>query len=271
MKHVFNSIYHVTHEFAQQNGNTHGRSSNLFFEGNKLYSYGYHYLLAEILADNIILINDEGYSVSTAKHIRIVIQATRQYTQIFKTKHELSLVLSELGRLERKLSKARKPEKYVSEAQYLISGHMEAQRLHPTQANPADVDKFRYFQELFSSNSDQLAEFRRKNDEMRKKNIAQYFEAFQNFEPFEALKNRCNLEYDLIRLSNCGEYVETSQNLRANKTEAELLYKALKNGRDIIGEKIDGYTITAVSENEIKIGCHRIKMAQINKIFEVKQ
>ena len=77
MKKVFSSNYEVIHTFAQR---THpeGRnsSSSVFFEGDKIYSYGYHYLLGEFLDTNTILINDKGYGNSTSKHISILMGAT---------------------------------------------------------------------------------------------------------------------------------------------------------------------------------------------------
>ena len=72
MKTVFDN-YDCVHTFAQRTQNE-GRTSNnnIFFEGDKIYSYGYHYELGRFLDDKTILINDKGYSVSTGKHIRFI-------------------------------------------------------------------------------------------------------------------------------------------------------------------------------------------------------
>jgi len=48
--------------------NTSGRSGNIFYEGNCIYSYGYHYLLGEKKGLNIF-INSHRYSASTNNHI----------------------------------------------------------------------------------------------------------------------------------------------------------------------------------------------------------
>ena len=50
MKTVFNNS-EVCHVFAQQE-QEYGRSGNIFFEGKKIYSYGYHYLMGNIINDN---------------------------------------------------------------------------------------------------------------------------------------------------------------------------------------------------------------------------
>lgn len=55
-------------KFYEQN-KTHGKGSNLFFEHNYLYSYGYHFILAKIDTDkNIVFVNNTRYSNSTTRH-----------------------------------------------------------------------------------------------------------------------------------------------------------------------------------------------------------
>jgi len=46
--------------------------SNLFIEGRTIYSYGYHFPIAIRLEDNTFLLNEDGYSQTTAKHKGIV-------------------------------------------------------------------------------------------------------------------------------------------------------------------------------------------------------
>lgn len=49
--------------------------SNLFSEGNKIYSYGYHFLIAEIVKDKEANFNSRKYSHTTARHKSHVKQA----------------------------------------------------------------------------------------------------------------------------------------------------------------------------------------------------
>ena len=81
MKTIFSNS-DLVHTFAQQT-QQEGRTPNngMFFYNQKIYSYGYHYLLGEFLDSETILINNSGYSVSTGKHISLVSNATRQYKQ----------------------------------------------------------------------------------------------------------------------------------------------------------------------------------------------
>ena len=51
-----------------------GKGSNFFFEGTKLYSYGYHFLVAEIV-DGKAVFNPARYSQSTTRHQSLALQA----------------------------------------------------------------------------------------------------------------------------------------------------------------------------------------------------
>ncbi len=115
MKTVFNNTDCV-HTFAQRTQQT-GRTSNnnIFFEGDSIYSYGYHYELGRFLDDKTILINDKGYSPTTGKHIGLLAGATSQYKQYYTTKTDIHLVHTEIMYLKKKLSKARKPQMYISQ------------------------------------------------------------------------------------------------------------------------------------------------------------
>ncbi len=69
MKTVFTNsqLAHVWAQLSQPNG----RSGSMFFEGAKLYSYGLHYLLAQVhtvKGRRFALINETRYSNTTCKH-----------------------------------------------------------------------------------------------------------------------------------------------------------------------------------------------------------
>lgn len=118
MRTVLKSNTETIETFNRQS-QSHGKCSNLFFEHDTLYSYGYHYPLAMFVKADTILINDEGWSVSTSKHISETISVTRNKKQLFTSKLCLSMVAYQLENLNAKLSKARKPQKYAKEIQYI--------------------------------------------------------------------------------------------------------------------------------------------------------
>jgi len=119
MKTVYTNSSDLIHLFAQQDQNN-ARCSNVFFEGTKIYSYGYHYLLGEFLDNNAILINDSGYSSTTSKHIYKLKYATSQYKQFFFTPTDLKSDLYHIKSDLKSLINARKPEKYISNSTCLF-------------------------------------------------------------------------------------------------------------------------------------------------------
>lgn len=91
---------------------THGQSSNVFFEYSNIYSYGYHYLLGKFLDDDLLIINDIGYSATTSKHIHLLRDTANEMNieNYNITNVDLISVYNEIKYLESKLHKARKPE-----------------------------------------------------------------------------------------------------------------------------------------------------------------
>ncbi len=102
---------------------THGNSANVFFEYSRIYSYGYHYLLGRFLNDNLLIINDTGYSATTSKHIHLLRDTANQMniTNFSTSNVDLITVYNELKYLEGKLHKARKPQIWYNRINNLYS------------------------------------------------------------------------------------------------------------------------------------------------------
>jgi hypothetical protein len=92
VKKVFSNSGEVCHIWAQQN-QPEGRSSNCYFNGETVYSYGNHYPLGIILTnkhgERAAVINAAGYSVTTTKHISQARSATSHYKQFSIAQTEL--------------------------------------------------------------------------------------------------------------------------------------------------------------------------------------
>lgn len=272
MKTVFSSNYDCIHIYAQRTQDK-GRSSsgNVFFQNDTLYSYGKHFELAKFVGDNVVLVNDTRYSVSTTKHQYITEQALRQYGCIYISSWDIREVNSRLEILKDKLSKAKKPEIYISEALALIEAHKESQRIYADKSvsYTFEFPKLQEFEALFNSsvNVDKLKERQAKIRQEEQETFQQFKVAFANFEPYEALKWKAKSKYDLIRISIDSQFIETSQNVKIDISEAKKLYKALSMGIDIVGQKIGYYTINANNGSYLKIGCHNIKINHIHEIM----
>jgi hypothetical protein len=272
MKTVFNNSECV-HTFAQRTQDK-GRTSNnnIFFEGDKIYSFGYHYELGRFLDDKTILINDKGYSNSTAKHISLLIGATSQYRQYYKTKTDIHLVHTEIMYLKKKLSKARKPQMYISQIYVLWICLNE----YINERNEKQLRKYKEYKELLKfvdSLQDETSirdlrnwakeESRKKKDKEKK----QLTESLAKFRAYESNYFRIGGK-DYLRLSKCAQFVETSQGVKIDAEEAKRYLKLLKSGAIMRGAKIGNYT-TISFDKLLRIGCHNISKEEIQYINEL--
>ena len=269
MKTIFNNSECV-HTFAQRT-QSEGKTSNrnLFFEHNKIYSYGYHYELGRFLDDETILINDKGYSVSTGKHISLLIGATSQYKQYYTTKTDIHLVYAEIMHLKKKLSKARKPQMYISQIYSLWNSLNE----YINERNQKQITKYKEYKEMLlfvDSLQDETSIQDLKDwakDEQRKKKEKEKKQLKENLTKFREYKK----DYfriggkDYLRLSKCAQFVETSQGVKIDINEAKRYLNLLKSGAMMRGAKIGNYT-TISFDKLLRIGCHNISKEQINYI-----
>ena len=265
MKKVFSNNYDVIHMFAQRT-QYEGRAGNVFFEGDKLYSYGRHYILAQFLGQNDVLIGDRRYSNSTDKHTKIAIQATRQYTQWYETNTAPDIVFRRLSNIKKALLKARKPEKYISEALSIIEMFTQFCIRFDKIISKENQELIDFFTMNAPELAEKISELAKEQKKKRATIIEQYKTAFYNFEPYDGLKFQAGLEYDLLRVN--GAQLETSQNIKVDLIEAEKLYRVYVAGLPIVGQKIGNYTISKATPKLVKIGCHNIKPSELANIFE---
>ncbi len=269
MKTVFTN-YDCVHTFAQRTQNN-GRTSNnnIFFEGDKIYSYGYHYELGRFLDDKTILINNEGYSVTTGKHIRLLMGATSQYKQYYKTKTDIDIVYRHTMYLKYWLAKARKPEIYISQIYSLWNSFNE----YINERKRNELRKEEKYKELLlfvdslqeETSIEDLRnwakeETRKKKDKEKK----QLTESLAKFKEYKKDYFRIG-DKDYLRLSKCAKFVETSQGVKINVNEAKRYLKLLKSGAIMRGAKIGNYT-TISFDKLLRIGCHNISKEEIQHI-----
>ena len=274
MRKVFSSNYEAIHTFAQR---THpegrNQSGSVFFEGDKIYSYGYHYLLGEFLDENTILINDEGYSVSTSKHISILMGATNHYNQFFKTMVDIDYIYNYVfNYLKPKLAKARKPQKYTSEIFSLwnsLNGYINHRKETKTRRRKEYKHLLKFVDSLQDANTlESLREWAKKEKEKKQRKEKRTLkEKLNKFYKYEISFFRIG-GVDYLRRSKDGQYIETSQGVKIDIEEARRYYNLLSSGANMRGERISNF-ITKSFDDLLIIGCHNISKEQINKISKL--
>lgn len=269
----------ICHVFAQQQQEI-GEACNIFMKNdnfknnyaNKIYSYGYHYLLAEFINSNTVLINNKGYSNSTSKHISLIIGATRQYKQFFTMNCDIDLVYNQIMTNKNKLARANKPELYIDPIFRLYNSIID----YYTYINKlSHLKKHGYFKEIkklvdaLNTDSEGLKEKLNKLaiDKAKKqarKDKKELKEKLVKFTSFDINSFRIG-NFDYLRISKDKTQIETSQQIKIDIDKCKLLYKLIKAGKDIKGYKLDYYTVISIN-GSLKIGCHNIHRNEINRI-----
>ena len=287
MKKVFSNTSEVVHVFAQQT-QSEGRNgtSSIYFRDNRIYSYGSHYLLGEFINSETIIINDFGYSVTTSKHINELIYATSQYNRFYTSSIDIKHVKTEIDYNLKKLSKANKPEIYISNITKLESNlskwveyckENKIKKEHFSKYNfVVNKSDYKYKKIVKISNSlltpDALEKIKAKGKkEAINQKAKDKRELKTKLDKFNAYKiDRFKIgEFDYLRLSENGKFVETSQNIRIEKRDAKKLYFSIKNNFNIIGNKIGYYTINKIDNKVLTIGCHKICIKSVKKVGEL--
>lgn len=65
-----------------------------------------------------------------------------------------------------------------------------------------------------------------------------------------------------------GDIVKTTQYIQVPWKDVELLLKLWKTGKPILGKQAGCYTVLAVNNDYVQVGCHKIPVANLNAIYE---
>jgi hypothetical protein len=275
MKKVFNNSKDVIHLFAQRTQDE-ARCSNVFFRGDRIYSYGHHYVLGDFLDEKTILINDTGYSNTTNKHIFQLTLATRQYKQFFVNQCQLKQVYEQVVKHVDSLGNARKPEKYVSEILSLwdsMNEFIEYRKLKQIKKSTEykwiknvvkriESDKDNYLDDVKKHKKKELE--KDKKQYIKDKN--QFLQSWYNHEKnYFYTQSKFHKKSDFVRVSEDNKLVETSQGVKIDINEAINLYRLIDMGVDIKGMKIGYYKITSLKDSLV-IGCHDIDLESMHKV-----
>jgi hypothetical protein len=267
MRTVFSNA-ELAHVWAQQSQQS-GKSSGMFFEGTKIYSYGYHYILAEFLSPSLVVVNTNRYSATTSsKHmpaVRRAIPHNVQQLHVDLQRSEFQHVSNWQSLLE-KAAKATKNSAYLlnelnSEIndfkRYFLA--LNADRYVSEQLQSwftrQETGEFTIDNASMSAIKTQIKEREAKEIEKRKEDI----QAWLNGE------NKHLNRLSEIYLRAKGDEVETTLGAVVPVQEAKLLFMAIRSDRPVHGIKIGYYTVNGYTNGVLTIGCHKLKDKEINR------
>jgi hypothetical protein len=262
-------------------------NSNLYFNNDKIYSYGSHFCIASHVInenrDRATLFTTRSYSNTTAKHINTVRGAANHLNLIYcpypaGDKYEnLEYWIKEAEQIGPKLAKAKKPELYLNQLDQLrdkIEKYsnfigFDYKELKPELAALLAVtnkDEFIKYAEIKES---AIKEREAKRQSELKKEHAKQLRKFRDFKT-NSLYVRNGMDY--LRYNADKKRIETSQNVEIPEGIAKRFFNWLikinKSGGCLnceCGQKIMQYSVEEVNKDFVRIGCHKIAFTEINR------
>jgi hypothetical protein len=282
----------ISHLFFSENRKNR-KSSNIFIDGNIIYSYGHHFPLAKEIehkGQKYLFVNTYSYSNSTSKHQNHLRRAINKdlYLKVFYvdflrgyygkfdfelSKEFLSLFFErENEKIKNYLfdhNKAKSSLEYWNNFQDNFSLLINLKAEFPElcfdtdilQATQKDFEKVLFLQ--------QASKVKAEKREQRKKEKIEKIEREQKEKLILWLEGKYNgqlyyLPETYLRLN--GDKIETTRGASVDLNAALKLHNLLINKKGL-GEKINGYTVTSVTLDFVQIGCHQISWHVINEFL----
>jgi hypothetical protein len=273
-----------------------GKGSNMFYENDIIYSYGYHFPIAKFFKDingnELIAFTTRDYSNTTSKHKNHVRRSIPfGYKIIFC--HDIGFcfyshktnIQTYLNDIKNNFQKCKKATKAKTE--YLVSCKSTLARLdiyietfglniNDFDSAVLQSDNISYSlpiirQEIFDfENSDEYKKWQIKQEnkkiEAAQKKLVEQAENIEKFRSFQ-ISNVYDIPYNLLRYNKDAEMIETSGGVKMPVNIFMHAYKSLKSGILKIGDTIQHYKFNGQFDNFLQIGCHRIELSEINSII----
>jgi hypothetical protein len=285
----------LTHVWANQT-QTHGKGSNMFFEYDNIYSYGYHFKLAQHITnkqgEKCVFFNDRHYSNSTSKHQALVWRSIPANVQFFKvvsffddieysTKAHFENLNSYLeyakGSQQKTIYATKLKNGYISQTKTAIDvfekyikffniGHflLDQISLH---------DKYNQIKNwlIEYENSKEFKQWQIKQQENKKKAEAKAIidakEKIEAFRQFKISSIYANLGHYLLRYNKETDNIETSGGVKMAKNIFVYAYKRLKDNTLQIGQHVGDFTYNGIKDGFLWVGCHKISVDEVENLI----
>ena len=283
MKKILKNHSEVSHYWANKI-QSQGKACNMFFEGDIIYSYGYHFPIAKHIKNNLILFTSKGYSVSTSKHLGITRSAIPSEIEVLTvpevdirnntlTSHidNIEYFINEIKTNFGKSERARKyKEMYLRNGLANINSMKRYLELFKVKSKLPNSLKKAVNLFINMDNTEIMEVIKAEQDIQKKAELQRKKEQEKKFlELLPKWKNNevYNLPYykkQYLRLAN--NEIETSLHVKISIETFKKYYSMLKSGKSLLNEKIDYYRVTKQDSNLLTIGCHAIPISEINYI-----
>jgi hypothetical protein len=284
----------LTHVWANQT-QTHGKGSNIFFEHDSIYSYGYHFKLAKHVTNKdgkkCVFFNDRSYSNSTSKHQTLVWRSIPANVQFFKVQSFFNDIEnssdSHLDNLKSYLEYAKDAQQKAIKATKLKNGYIEQAKIaidiFEKYVSFFDLSEFlweyRTLQNRYNELTNWIFEYQdseefktwqiKKADNERKAEQKRIIKAKDDILEFRKFKisSIYNLGQYFLRYNKETDNVETSGGVKMAKSVFLLAYQRLKNNTLQIGQHVGDFTYNGLKDGFLSIGCHKIKIDEVENLL----
>lgn len=264
--------------------NREGRcAASFYFRGATIYSYGAHFPIAKHVmgkdSTRAILFTTRGYSNSTSRHIQKVRSASNHIETVYcyrpDNSHEQNFEAwkNEIESIAKNLANARKPEKYLNAIDAELA---QAQKY-------ADFFGIKFSKSLqkaakITSQGEWTKYAKKKADEAKraKAQAERYLkkahaESLANFYAFKNDRVSSRDGFDYLRVNVEQARVETSQGIQIPIETGRRFYalakRVIANGGCVdCTHKILDYAVKEISAEFIQVGCHKVSIAECNRI-----
>jgi hypothetical protein len=290
----------LTHVWANKQ-QTHGKGSNMFFEHDTIYSYGYHFKIAKHIKNELgqdaVFFNNRSYSNTTNKHQMLVWRSIPANVPFFK-------VTTFFENIET-ASRAHKDNltEYINEAERLQGLTIRATKLKMGYLNQLSnqidiiekyseffgIDDFEQFnpilnegltlQERYNNLNSWITQYWQSNElkqwqEKKKENDRKALEkakekakeSIEAFRQFKISSIYANLGHYLLRYNKETENIETSGGVKMPKNIFLAAYQRLINNQLLQGQHVGDYKFNGINGDIVSVGCHKIPMTEIQNI-----
>lgn len=266
-----------------------GKGSNMFFEGDTIYSYGYHFPISKFITideNTFIAFNDNNYSNSTAKHKNHVRRAIPYNYEVINCidmnfgfyGHEKNMkyYINEINDNLNKAKKATKNKEYlITSAEnslneltnYIrlfnidkIAGHKETL---------TDLLNYQSFIDNYKNSAEFIAWKQRQAINEKKKQDNEVIKQAENIIKFRSFEVNYvySLPYNLLRYNADKNEIQTSGGVNMAKDIFIKYYNKFKANSIEIGEKVEHYQFGGTKDNIVFVGCHKFELTEIENLI----
>ena len=254
-------------------------TSNLYFYGNNIYSYGTHFLIAAFIKNEagkeVVLMTDRIYSKTTSKQQSLTLMAIRHldviycHDAMYSKADNFKAWLNEIITIAHNLKGARKPEKYLAQIASVYNKVKLYAEFWGVEI-PAEITEFNMLGD--GKAYGEALKQKAKADKIKKDaKLAEVLTNWRNFEFTGYFSNPTG--YDFLRFNEVAQRVETSQQIQIPADIAKLFYKLVLRTIDNGGctncnEKLLYYNVNEINAKFIRVGCHKIEIKEIKALTE---